>query len=57
MTSDSSIPAALPASRPPALTLRLSIMMFLQWGMFGLWIPLAGTFILAEFSEGGLGFK
>ena len=52
-------PASLSPSdpaRPRLITLRLSIMMFLQWGMFGLWIPLAGAFILAGTPEGGLGF-
>jgi len=52
-------PSALPAAGAPPrlLTLRLSIMMFLQWGMFGMWIPLAGVFILADVEEGGLGFS
>jgi MFS family permease len=48
---------ALPAhaAEPKLLGLRLSIMMFLQWAMFGLWIPLAGLFLLSH-DEGGLGF-
>ena len=41
---------------PKFLTLRLSIMMFLQWGMFGMWAPLAAAFISAATTEGGLGF-
>lgn len=52
-------PARLPSSpaEPKWLSLRLSIMMFLQWAMFGLWIPLAGMFILTSVKEGGLGFS
>jgi len=47
----------LPVAPPPKLlTLRLSIMMFLQWAMFGLWAPLWGKFLLAPASEGGLAF-
>jgi MFS family permease len=45
-----------PTTRPVLVGLRLSIMMFLQWGMFGLWIPLAGVFLLAGGDKGGLGF-
>jgi len=47
----------LPTHPHKALTFRLSVMMFLQWGMFGLWIPLAGAFILAKPGDGGLGFS
>ena len=56
MTADFAAAPHLPVSQPRALTLRLSIMMFLQWGMFGLWIPLAGVVILTSTSKGGLGF-
>ena len=31
-------------------------MMFLQWALFGLWIPVIGRFLLAPAAEGGLGF-
>ena len=57
--ADETMAPPLPVSQaaPRLLTLRLSIMMFLQWGMFGMWAPLAGAFILAKTSEGGLGFS
>jgi MFS family permease len=55
MTTASPLPP-LPATRPVLVGLRLSIMMFLQWGMFGLWIPLASVFLLAGSDKGGLGF-
>ena len=47
--------AAAPAP-PRLLGLRLSIMMFLQWAMFGLWVPVAGRFLRASVADGGLGF-
>jgi len=57
MTAESPSPVPVSAAGPKFLTLRLSIMMFLQWAMFGLWIPLAGAFILASVADGGLGFN
>ena len=56
MTTD--IPyATVDPVRPPSLCgLRLSIMMFLQWAMFGLWIPVIGRFLLADVADGGMGF-
>ena len=57
MTAEPASPLPVLAAQPRLLTLRLSIMMFLQWGMFGLWAPLAGMFILAKVEEGGLGFS
>jgi len=48
----------MPGSSPPRLCgLRLSVMMFLQWALFGLWIPVISIFILASVDEGGLGFS
>ena len=44
-------------ARPPLLMVRLSIMMLLQWAMFGLWVPVAGRFLRAAVAEGGLGFS
>ncbi len=35
---------------------RLSAMMFMEWGIKGLWMPLAGIFLVTEISQGGLGF-
>lgn len=45
------------ASPPRLCGLRLSVMMFLQWAMFGLWIPIIGNFVLAPVIKGGLGFS
>jgi hypothetical protein len=56
MTVEPAAPRLAHAVQPKLLTLRLSIMMFLQWGMFGLWAPLAGMFLLSKVQEGGLGF-
>lgn len=37
---------------------RLSTMMFLQFGVYGLWLPIAGRFLTGDpASEGGLGFS
>jgi len=57
MTVEPASPVPVLSAQPRSLTLRLSIMMFLQWGMFGLWAPLAGMFILARVKDGGLGFS
>jgi MFS family permease len=35
---------------------RLCAMMFLQFGIYGLWLPIAGKFLTASPDEGGLGF-
>lgn len=35
---------------------RLHVMMFLQYAVYGMWIPLAAIFLSADVSEGGLGF-
>jgi len=48
---------AQPGPAPRLLGLRLSLMMFLQWAMFGLWVPVAGRFLLAPVEQGGLGFN
>ena len=56
MTAEPASSLPVSAVPPRALTLRLSVMMFLQWGMFGLWAPLASIFILAKVKDGGLGF-
>lgn len=43
--------------RTPFLTLfRLSLMMFLQYAVWGAWLPLAGRFMAAGRDAGGLGF-
>ena len=35
---------------------RLHLMMFLQYAVYGIWIPLASRFLSAPVAEGGLGF-
>ena len=35
---------------------RLSLMMFLQYAVWGAWLPLAGRYLSASSKEGGLGF-
>jgi nucleoside transporter len=35
---------------------RLSLMMFLQYAVWGAWLPLAGRYLSASTTEGGLGF-
>ncbi len=42
---------------PTLVTLRLSLMMFLQYALWGAWLPLAGKFLTASVAEGGLGFS
>ncbi|MDF1816070.1 MAG: MFS transporter [Verrucomicrobiales bacterium] len=41
----------------PKNYVRLSAMMFLQFGIYGLWLPIAGKFLTADPSVGGLGFN
>ncbi|MBM4186049.1 MAG: MFS transporter [Gemmatimonadetes bacterium] len=36
---------------------RLSLMMFLQYAVWGAWLPVAGRYLSAPVSEGGLGFS
>jgi len=56
--ADDITPAPAPeGARPPLLMMRLSVMMFLQWAMFGLWVPVAGRFLRAGVVDGGLGFS
>jgi MFS family permease len=40
----------------PPNYIRLCAMMFLQFGIYGLWLPIAGKFLTADPSVGGLGF-
>lgn len=39
-----------------AVSRRLSLMMFLQYAVWGAWLPLAGRYLSAPLAEGGLGF-
>lgn len=41
----------------PKNYVRLCAMMFLQFGIYGLWLPIAGKFLTADASVGGLGFS
>ena len=42
----------------PRNYVRLCTMMFLQFGVYGLWLPIAGRFLTADpATEGGLGFS
>ncbi|MHC4263832.1 MAG: MFS transporter [Planctomycetota bacterium] len=40
----------------PGVSLRLSVMMFLQYAVWGAWLPVAGRYITAATADGGLGF-
>ena len=35
---------------------RLSVMMFLQYGVWGVWLPVLARYLQASVEEGGLGF-
>jgi MFS family permease len=39
------------------LGLRLYVMMFLQYAVYGLWLPIAARFLSADRAAGGLGFS
>lgn len=41
----------------PKNYVRLCAMMFLQFGIYGLWLPIAGKFLTADPKSGGLGFS
>ena len=38
-------------------TLRLSVMMLLQYGVWGVWLPVLARYLQADQAEGGLGFS
>ncbi len=40
----------------PNIKSRLSTMMFLQYAVWGAWLPLAARYLAADPSQGGLGF-
>ena len=56
MITPTSNPAAS-ANALPHLRLRLGAMMFLQYAVYGLWLPIAARFLSANPAEGGLGFN
>lgn len=39
------------------VAMRLSVMMFLQYAVWGAWLPVAGRYLSASVAEGGLGFS
>ncbi len=41
---------------PPGALPRLSVMMFLQYAVWGLWLPILAVYLTADKSKGGLGF-
>lgn len=55
--ADQPPPLPVVPTRPKLLTLRLSGMMFLQWAMYGMWVPLLGGFLKEATEKGGLGFS
>lgn len=46
-----------PRTGPAAAIPRLSLMMFLQYAVWGLWLPILGRYLQAPVAEGGLGFS
>ncbi|MEO0649538.1 MAG: MFS transporter [Planctomycetota bacterium] len=44
------------SQNPAGVALRLSVMMFLQYAVWGAWLPVADRYISAGVDEGGLGF-
>ncbi len=44
-------------TQPSGAIPRLSLMMFLQYAVWGLWLPILGRYLQAETVEGGLGFS
>ncbi len=47
---------SIQASEVQGMSLRLSIMMFFQFAVWGIWLPYIATYLGAGVSEGGLGF-
>ena len=47
--------AALPTDGGPKI--RLGIMMFLQYAVWGIWLPFLAIYLMADVGEGGLGFS
>ena len=45
------------AARVPFLKFRLSLMMFLQYAVWGVWLPVLGGYLGSPLEKGGLGFS
>jgi len=56
MTPDAATEPAVPRE-PGLLSLRLSVMFFLQFAAMAMWVPLLGTCLSAAVEKGGLGFS
>ena len=54
MNSDPSSPA--PIATKTSAGLRLSVMMFLQYAVWGIWLPIMANYLNADTADGGLGF-
>jgi len=53
MSQSASIVTRSPAAALP----RLSVMMFLQYAVWGLWLPILAKYLTSPIAEGGLGFS
>lgn len=49
-------PPAYQHNAPSGATGRLSLMMFLQYAVWGLWLPILGVYLQSSIADGGLGF-
>lgn len=44
------------SNRPGGASIRLSMMMFLQYAVWGIWLPYLANYLTADIGKGGLGF-